>query len=315
MQLKIAKRSSSAKSKGAADEASPSPRVLFTVDVPDDASVDDLKKAINRKNKSLYPDRQRLTVGETKMVLEKDAGLTKYSIGDGDVVYLKDLGPQISWRTVFYIEYLGPMVFHYLIYNFPVIFYRHAFEHSEIQRRVYMLVMGHFLKRELETGFVHRFSHGTMPLFNVFKNSFHYHILSGLNLAYWVYGPSSAEGTVLAAKLGNPTLMAIFTGIFLFAELSNLSTHITLRNLRPPGTRVRRIPFGYGFDMVSCPNYLFETIAWASITLMTRSMAAVLFLVVSTAQMYAWAIKKHKQYKREFPDYPKSRKAMIPFIA
>ncbi|KAJ2646848.1 3-oxo-5a-steroid 4- dehydrogenase, partial [Coemansia sp. RSA 1285] len=225
MQLKIAKRSSSAKGKGATDEPSPSPRVLFTVDVPDDASVDDLKKAINRKSKSLYPDRQRLTVGEAKMVLEKDAGLTKYSIGDGDVVYLKDLGPQISWRTVFYIEYLGPMV------------------------RVYMLVMGHFLKRELETGFVHRFSHGTMPLFNVFKNSFHYHILSGLNLAYWVYGPSSAEGTVLAAKLGNPTLMAIFTGIFLFAELSNLSTHITLRNLRPPGTRVRRIPFGYGFDM------------------------------------------------------------------
>ncbi|KAJ2534605.1 3-oxo-5a-steroid 4- dehydrogenase [Coemansia sp. RSA 1933] len=175
--------------------------------------------------------------------------------------------------------------------------------------------MGHFLKRELETAFVHRFSHGTMPLLNVFKNSFHYHVLSGLNLAYWIYGPSSAQGTALAAKLGNPTLVAVLTGVFLFAELSNLSAHVTLRNLRPPGTRVRRIPYGYGFDMVSCPNYLFETIAWVSITLLTRSMASVLFLVVSTAQMYVWAIKKHKQYRREFPDYPKSRKAMFPLVA
>ncbi|KAJ2890964.1 3-oxo-5a-steroid 4- dehydrogenase [Coemansia aciculifera] len=174
--------------------------------------------------------------------------------------------------------------------------------------------MAHFIKRELETAFVHRFSHGTMPLMNVFKNSFHYHMLSGLNLAYWIYGPSTAQGTPLAAKLGSPFLLSLLTGIFLFAELSNLSTHITLRNLRPPGTRVRRVPYGYGFDLVSCPNYLFETIAWVVIAAMTRSLASVLFLVVSTGQMYLWAVKKHKQYKREFADYPKSRKAMIPFI-
>ncbi|KAJ1862058.1 3-oxo-5a-steroid 4- dehydrogenase [Coemansia sp. RSA 486] len=154
-----------------------------------------------------------------------------------------------------------------------------------------------------------------MPLMNVFKNSFHYHMLSGLNLAYWVYSPSTAHGTPLAAKLGNPTLMAILTGVFLFAEVSNLMTHVTLRNLRPPGTRVRRIPYGYGFDIVSCPNYLFETLAWVAIAGMTRSFAAVFFLIVSSGQMYIWAVKKHKQYKREFSDYPKSRKAMIPFIA
>ncbi|KAJ1862734.1 3-oxo-5a-steroid 4- dehydrogenase [Coemansia sp. RSA 486] len=154
-----------------------------------------------------------------------------------------------------------------------------------------------------------------MPLMNVFKNSFHYHMLSGLNLAYWVYSPSTAHGTPLAAKLGNPTLMAVLTGVFLFAEASNLMTHVTLRNLRPPGTRVRRIPYGYGFDIVSCPNYLFETLAWVAIAGMTRSFAAVFFLIVSSGQMYIWAVKKHKQYKREFPDYPKSRKAMIPFIA
>ncbi|KAJ1848707.1 3-oxo-5a-steroid 4- dehydrogenase [Coemansia sp. RSA 2703] len=290
-------------------------RYPFTVEVSENATVDDLKAAVAKQVKSMYPDRQRLSYGDKKNVLESGSALSKYSISDNDTVYIKDLGPQIGWQTVFYIEYLGPIIFHYLVYNFPRFFYGTTFEHSEIQQRVYLLIMGHFIKRELETAFVHRFSHGTMPLMNVFKNSFHYHMLSGLNLAYWVYSPASAQGTLLAAKLGNPTLMTILTGVFVFAELSNLKTHITLRNLRPPGTRVRRIPYGYGFDIVSCPNYLFETIAWVSIAAMTRSFAALFFLIVSTGQMYIWAIKKHKQYKREFPDYPKSRKSMIPFIA
>jgi very-long-chain enoyl-CoA reductase len=38
------------------------------------------------------------------------------------------------------------------------------------------------------------------------------------------------------------SLMALYA----FGQLSNLSTHITLRNLRPAGSRVRNVPFGYG---------------------------------------------------------------------
>ena len=48
-------------------------------------------------------------------------------------------------------------------------------------------------------------------------------------------------------------------------------THITLRNLRPPGTRVRAIPYGYGFDLVSCPNYLFEAIGWTAVCFLSTS--------------------------------------------
>ncbi|KAJ1814514.1 3-oxo-5a-steroid 4- dehydrogenase, partial [Coemansia sp. RSA 2599] len=262
MRITVTKRPSSDAKGAAAKAPSSGSRYPLTVEVSDSATVDDLKLAIAKQVKSMYPDRQRLTFGDKKSVLESGNALAKYALSDGDTVYIKDLGPQIGWQTVFYIEYLGPIIFHYIVYNYPNIFYGEVFEHSEIQRRVYLLVMGHFVKRELESAFVHRFSHGTMPLINVFKNSFHYHMLSGLNLAYWIYSPATAHGTPLAAKLGNPLLMAVLTGVFLFAELSNLMTHITLRNLRPPGTRVRRIPYGYGFDIVSCPNYLFESIAW-----------------------------------------------------
>lgn len=46
-----------------------------------------------------------------------------------------------------------------------------------------------------------------------------------------------------------------------------------LRNLRPEGTTKRAIPKGYGFGLVSCPNYFFETLAWTAVTVMTGSYA------------------------------------------
>ncbi|KAJ2709685.1 3-oxo-5a-steroid 4- dehydrogenase [Coemansia spiralis] len=312
MRLTVDKRRRAAKAGEPPKKASS--QYPFEVEVADSATVGDLKRAIARQVRALGPARQRLTVGANKAALADGDALGKYGLEDGATVFVKDLGPQIGWQTVFYIEYAGPILFHYLIYNFQNLVYGQTFEHSAVQQRAYLLIMGHFIKRELETAFVHRFSHGTMPLFNVFKNSGHYHVLAGLNLAYWLYSPASAQGTALAAQLGSPLLLSAFTGIFLFAQLSNLSTHITLRNLRPPGSRVRRIPQGYGFGLVSFPNYLFEIIAWTAVAAMTRSLAAVLFLAVAAGQMYLWATKKHAQYKREFPDYPKARKALVPFI-
>lgn len=47
---------------------------------------------------------------------------------------------------------------------------------------------------------------------------------------------------------------------------------------------------------------------------MTLSPAAAIFTLVSTAQMLVWAKKKHANYRKEFPDYPRNRKAMVPFL-
>ncbi|KAF9103007.1 3-oxo-5a-steroid 4- dehydrogenase [Mortierella sp. AM989] len=278
---------------------------------PEEVRVEDVQSAIAKKYPQLYVDRQRLTV--EKVALESGKTLSDYGLNDGGSVTFKDLGPQISWRTVFLIEYGGPLLIHPLIYYLPSVFYRQTFEHSWMQTVTYWMVMLHFLKREYETLFVHRFSHGTMPFRNVFKNSAHYHLLSGLNLAYWVYGPWNAAGSKLAER--SDALVYGCIALFIFGELSNFHTHVTLRNLRPVGTRVRRVPRGYGFDWVSCPNYFFEAVSWLAVCILTMSWSAHLFFVVAVGQMYIWAIKKHKGYRKEFSDYPRGRKAMFPFIA
>jgi hypothetical protein len=59
-----------------------------------------------------------------------------------------------------------------------------------------------------------------------------------------------------------------------FAEFSNLLTHLNLRSLRQEGSRKRAIPYGYGFNWVSFPNYFFEILAWVFFTVMTGSWAS-----------------------------------------
>lgn len=173
----------------------------------------------------------------------------------------------------------------------------------------------HFAKRLLETIFVHRFSHATMPIMNIFKNSFHYWVLSGVLFAGEIYSPWYSR-KVSQWTFGQ--LEYVLVLIWIWAELSNLSTHITLKNLRPPGTKKRAIPFGYGFDApfsISCPNYFFETIAWLVVLFLSQSYACGIFFVAAVYQMFVWALKKHQNYRKEFKNYPKNRKAMFPFIA
>ncbi|KAF9048866.1 3-oxo-5-alpha-steroid 4-dehydrogenase-domain-containing protein [Panaeolus papilionaceus] len=291
----------------------------LTVDVSPNATVADVKAAIAAKFPKFYPARQKVVLKGDKKGLANEVELSTVlgaQLKEGEL-QVKDLGAQISWRTVFLVEYAGPLLIHPLFYYFPKFWYGKSFEHSALQKYVYAFVMLHFIKRELETLFVHRFSNGTMPWFNIVKNSAHYHILSGVFLAADIYrGKFSAASPYIVNTIrDNEKFLYICAGVWAFAELSNLHTHLTLRALRPAGSRKRGIPFGYGFGMVSCPNYFFETVAWGVVCVMTGSAAAGLFTVVAAGQMAIWAIKKHKQYKKEFgKEYPRGRKAMFPFI-
>jgi very-long-chain enoyl-CoA reductase len=150
-----------------------------------------------------------------------------------------------------------------------------------------------------------------MPIRNIFKNCFHYWILSGVMIAAFVYSPSSS-----AAREPNPLLL--FPGLALFAlgELGNLQTHLTLKGLRSAGGTERGIPQGLLFNLVTCPNYLTETVSWLGIYLISGlSWGVLIFLVVSVLQMGQWAAKKERRYRKEFGDkYKRKRYTMLPGI-
>lgn len=260
--------------------------------------------------------RLRVTKGSDGSVISSSNDTTIYSTGlrDKSTIYVKDLGPQISWLTVFVIEYLGPLLIHPLFYfGRPYIYGQSAQSPpSNLQTTFLVLICLHFLKREYETLFVHRFSLATMPLRNIFKNSAHYWILAGLNIAPWVYYPSSPTAT------DKPNSFLLYPGLALYiiGEIGNFSAHQTLRSLRSPGTKERGIPRGFFFDLVTCPNYMFEIFVWIGLYLVSGlSWSLVVMLAVSVAQMAAWGKKKERKYRNEFPDkYKKKRYAILPGI-
>lgn len=168
----------------------------------------------------------------------------------------------------------------------------------------------HFFKRELETLYVHRFSLATMPARNIFKNSLHYWVPGGVLIAYFSYSPNS-----VTAKASNPLLTYAGLALFAIGELANANAHLVLRGLRSPGGTERGVPKGFGFDWVTCPNYLFETVAWLGILMVNRHWSTAFFIVLAVGQMALWAKKKENRYRKEGgASYAKKRYAMIPGI-
>lgn len=118
--------------------------------------------------------------------------LADYEIPEsGGQLRLKDLGPQIDYQMVFFIEYVRltlkfeltiawstfdpPFDLRLGTYHLP-----HQLQdvgHADVSevydftdsRTIYLLIIAHFIKREFESALVHKFSHATMPVANVFR--------------------------------------------------------------------------------------------------------------------------------------------------
>jgi len=291
-------------------------RELASIDINSQAKVSQLKKEFHQHQKKYYPDRQRFFLGKGKgsAVLQDDKLLSDYHLKDGSILIFKDLGPQISWQMVFIIEYFGPLVLYPILFLQPTCIYGQVAANSTpslIQKIALGCWTFHYLKRELETLFVHRFSHATMPYFNLVKNCSYYWGMA-LAVAYFVNHPLHTP----------PPIPVVYAGlaVFILCELGNFWCHMILRNLRPASSTQRQIPEGFIFSLVSCPNYTLEIFAWIAFAVMTQTLTAYLFMIVGAAQMTIWAQQKHSRYHKEFngkggvPQYPKNRKIIFPFI-
>lgn len=105
-------------------------------------------------------------------------------------------------------------------------------------------------------------------------------------------------------------------GVLLFVggALINVQADSTLRNLRKPGDTAYHIPEGGLYRWVSSPNYLGEILEWFGFALATWSMAGLAFAVFTAANLIPRARANHLWYKAHFPDYPKERRTLLPFL-
>jgi very-long-chain enoyl-CoA reductase len=218
----------------------------------------------------------------------------------------------MSWTTVFVLEYIGPILIHPLFLLLRPYIYSSNPPLSSSQILSFILIVLHFAKREYETLFVHKFSLSTMPWGNIWWNCGWYWLGAGLNIAPWIYAPFSY--TALSSPLIDK-INLVGVALYTFGQVSNFIVHLNLASLRSTGGTERKVPTGYGFNLVTCPNYMFELISWTGILLVSKSAGTALMLGLAAWKMNQWGKKKEKAYRAEFPEtYKKKKYAVIPGV-
>lgn len=107
-----------------------------------------------------------------------------------------------------------------------------------------------------------------------------------------------------------------WAGILLFITgfIINKTADEKLRRLRKESPQAYVMPRGWLFNYISSPHYFGEIIEWAGFAVMTWSLPGLAFSVFTFANLFPRAIASHKWYRANFSDYPKNRKAVIPFL-
>ncbi|XP_046886074.1 3-oxo-5-alpha-steroid 4-dehydrogenase 2b [Hypomesus transpacificus] len=102
--------------------------------------------------------------------------------------------------------------------------------------------------------------------------------------------------------------------IFIIGMAINIHSDYILRNLRKSGEVVYKIPKGGLFEYVSGANYFGEILEWFGYAMATWSFPTLSFALFSLCFIGPRAYHHHRFYHEHFKDYPRLRKALIPFI-
>ena len=104
------------------------------------------------------------------------------------------------------------------------------------------------------------------------------------------------------------------TILFIVGYAINQYSDYLFINLRNPGETNYKIPHGFLFRWISCPNLFGELVEWLGFAIMTWCLPSWSFFVWTFANLVPRAIAHHKWYLKKFENYPKDRKAIFPFL-
>lgn len=167
-------------------------KLLLLDKVEPTSTILDIKALFHKSNPQWYPARQSLRLDPKGKGLKDEDVLQTLPVGTTASFYFFDLGAQIAWGTVFLSECYGPLLIYLMFYFRLPFIYAPKYDFSSSKHWVVHLACMchsfHYVKRILETLFIHRISHGTMPLRNIFKNCSYYWCFAAW-MAYYINHP------------------------------------------------------------------------------------------------------------------------------
>ena len=279
-----------------------------------------MKAAFHKSKRKYYPTRQRFTLPVPPGAPPKTRGtpltqgksLSKdYGLADGSIVVFKDLGPQVPYAVVFLAEYAGPMLCYLPFFVMRKEIYGDFLGMKGADKPMHVAQQlacafhtAHYLKRILETLFVHHFSNATMPVFNLFRNCGYYWGFASF-ISYFINHPDYTP-------VGETQMMVGF-GISALMQLGNLHCHVYQASLRSDGSKAYKEPNGGLFKVVTCANYCCEIYQWVGFNVATQSAMGWIFIACGAAQMAQWAAAKHRRLRKLFPGFKRPFKLLPPF--
>ncbi len=172
---------------------------------------------------------------------------------------------------------------------------------------IYGVFMLHYVHRIFIFPFVMKSAGKRIPVLIVLL-AFFFNIINGFFNGYW-FGYLSDGYTI--SWLYDPRFvvgMVLFVG----GMYLNISSDYHLIGLRKGGRKGYFIPQKRLFKYVSSPNLLGEIIEWMGWALMSWCWPAAAFSWWTMANLIPRAYDHHRWYKRQFPEYPEQRRALIP---
>ncbi len=174
---------------------------------------------------------------------------------------------------------------------------------------VFLLWLFHYFHRTFIFPFMTRTRGKKIPIVIVFQgvvfnvvNAF----LNGAYMSQFFDGQELSPGVIIRLAIG---LILFALGMYI-----NIRSDYMLIALRRTATNGYKVPRGWLFEYVSCPNYFGEMLEWLGFAILAWNLPALSFFVWTVANLLPRALSNHRWYYEHFPDYPSDRKAVIPFI-
>lgn len=103
-------------------------------------------------------------------------------------------------------------------------------------------------------------------------------------------------------------------GLFLAGFLIHMVSDASLRRQKQAAAGQYVLPKGGLYRLVSSPNYFGEIVQWLGWAVISGSLAAVTFALWTVFNLAPRAWHHHRWYRQSFPELPRNRRALIPYL-
>jgi hypothetical protein len=136
-----------------------------------------------------------------------------------------------------------------------------------------------------------------------------FNLVTGFSLGYYFTHFANYTNEWFTGLRFIAGLLLFVGGMYINWKSDNL-----LIDLRKANETGYKIPRGWLFDKISCPNLAGELMEWLGFAILCWNLPALTFFIWTAANLVPRALSHHKWYIQMFNDYPAGRKAIIPFV-